>query len=67
MLQYIKKFVSRMGYSLAFVSTGYLFSISGSSSLTGLIFLVSFSATCLIYTVEFTLSEAPKIRNKGEK
>lgn len=56
-----------MGYSLAFVSTGYLFSISGSSSLTGLIFLVSFAATCLIYTVEFTLSEAPKIRNKGEK
>ncbi|MGL4249035.1 MAG: hypothetical protein ACRCR5_09695 [Lactococcus garvieae] len=67
MLKYIKKFVSRIGYSLAFVSIGYLFSMIGSSSLTGLIFLVSFAATCVIYAVEFTLSEAPKIMNKGEK
>lgn len=66
-IKHIIKFMSRMGYCIAFVSVVLLFLISGGSSLMGYIFLGSFATTCVIYAIEFTLSEAPKIKNKGEK
>ena len=67
MIKHIIKFMSRMGYCIAFVSVVLLFLISGGSSLMGYIFLGSFAATCSIYAVEVILSEVPKIKNKGEK
>lgn len=67
MIKYIIKFVSRMGYCIAFVSVFLIFLVSGGSSLLRYILFISFATTCVISAIEFTLLGASKLKKQGEE
>ncbi|WP_285004805.1 hypothetical protein [Lactococcus garvieae] len=66
-IKHIIKFVSRMGYCIAFISVFLIFLVSGGSSLLGYILFISFATTCVISAIEFTILEVSKLKKQREE